>query len=64
MHGRWRIAHQYAGGEMFIRVFRLRDAFGVDHSGNREYVDAIFDSDAEAQAYADRLNKGEENENA
>ena len=52
----WMVTHQYAGEEQFIRVFRLRDRTATDHSGNREYVDAFFQSDAEAEKAADGLN--------
>lgn len=52
----WRVTHQYAGGEQYIRVFRLRDRTATDHSGNREYVDAFFPSDAEAEKAAAGMN--------
>ena len=57
--GRWRVTHIYAAGITLIRVFRLINAFEVDHSGNREYRPEEFRTDEEAQAFADRLNAGE-----
>lgn len=53
----WRVAHQYAGGETFIRVYRLRDKDAVDHSGNREYYDGVFDNDRQAEKIAAVLNR-------
>ena len=52
----WKVAHQYAGGETYIRVYRLRDKDEVDHSGNREYYDGIFDTDSQAEKFAKTLN--------
>ncbi len=52
----WRIAHQGAGGEIYIRVYRLRDISKPDHSGNREYLRAIFETDEEAQKVVDEMN--------
>ena len=57
MKSEWKVAHQYAGGEKFIRVYRLYDVQKIDHSGNREYVPHIFDTDEEAKDYANNLNK-------
>lgn len=52
----WRVGHQYTVGLLFVRVYRIRDQAEPDHSGNRIWVDKIFDTDEEAQAEADRLN--------
>jgi hypothetical protein len=52
----WRVTHQYAGSECYIRVYRLIDKNAADHSGNREYLREIYETDAEAQAVADELN--------
>ena len=57
-HGRWRVTHIYAAGITMIEVYRLIDAFEVDHSGNREYRPEEFQTDEEAQAFADMLNAG------
>ena len=57
-HGRWRVTHIYAAGITMIEVYRLIDAFEVDHSGNREYRPEEFQTDEEAQAFADKLNSG------
>jgi hypothetical protein len=53
----WRVAHQYAGGECYIGVYRLRDKDAVDHSGNREYIKGIFETDEEAEKTAAEMNK-------
>lgn len=55
--GEWKVAHQYIGGETFIRVYRLRDKDAIDHSGNREYYDGIFQTDAQAERLAKILNE-------
>ena len=60
MHGKWKIAHQRAGGETFIRVCRVRDTSEVVHCGNLEYCPGIFATDAEAEAMARKLNEEEE----
>lgn len=52
----WRITHQYAGGEKYIRVYRMRDKDGIDHSGNREYLRDIYETDEEAQKVVDEMN--------
>lgn len=54
--GEWRVGHQYAGGVTYVRVYRLKDVNEVDHSGNREYYDGIFDNDAQAEKIANVLN--------
>lgn len=52
----WRIAHQSTGEKILIRVYRLRDINGVDHSGNREYLRDIYQTDEEAQKVVDEMN--------
>jgi hypothetical protein len=52
----WRVTHQYAGSELYIRVYRLIDKNAADHGGNREYLREIYETDAEAKAVADELN--------
>ncbi len=56
MKGPWEILHQYAGGECFIQVARLRDTEQPRHSGNLEYFQAVFASDEDAQEIIDQLN--------
>lgn len=58
--GRWRVMHNYAGGETFIRVYRVRNTAEVVHAGNVEFYPGTFATDEEAQAVADRLNAGGE----
>lgn len=41
-------------------VYRNRFTDQPDHSGNREYRGGVFETEAEAQAYADRLNAEEQ----
>ncbi len=55
----WRVSHTYAGGSYFWQVYRLKSVCAVDHSGNREYRGGLFNSEADAQRYADELNREE-----
>lgn len=59
MKGKWKVSHTYAGGTMYIQVYRLKDLNQIDHAGNRETVPRIFDTDEEAEAYARQLNEKE-----
>ena len=52
----WKVMHQAAGGETYIRVYRLRDKDAVMHSGNIEFYDGIFDNDRQAEKIAKELN--------
>lgn len=54
--GKWRIMHQGAGGDIYTRIYRLRDKDAVMHSGNIEFYGGIYDSDEEAQKIVDQLN--------
>ena len=57
---KWRVAHNYVPGTGdFWQVYRLKSVCAVDHSGNREYKGGLFDSEADAQRYADELNREE-----
>jgi len=56
MKGKWKVSHNYAGGEKLIQVYRQLDVNDVDHAGNREYKPGFFETDEEAQALADSLN--------
>lgn len=59
MTGKWDITSQYIGGKKVFQVYRLRDVNGVDHSGNREYSDRVFDDRSASQAHANELNEFE-----
>ena len=56
MKGKWKVSHNYAGGEKLIQVYRQLDVTEPDHAGNREYKPGFFETDEEAQALADSLN--------
>ena len=57
-HGPWSVAHLVCGvGVSVWQVYRLRDKDAVDHSGNREYVGPVFDSEPEARVWLE-VNKG------
>lgn len=55
----WKVAKQYYNNRAIFQVYRIRNVNAVDHSGNREYKDELFDDKAAAQAYADELNAQE-----
>jgi len=55
----WKVASQYLNGRYIFQVYRHRNVNAVDHSGNREYKDELFDDEAAAQAFADELNAQE-----
>lgn len=59
MKGKWDVSSQYIGEKKIFTVYRLRNTAEVDHSGNREYCEGVFDSEAEAQGIADKLNEAE-----
>ena len=61
MKGKWKVSHNYAGGEKLIQVYRQLDVNDVDHAGNREYQPGFFETDEEAQALADSLNTKQRN---
>lgn len=61
MKGKWRVTHQTCDGAAIYQVYRLRDVNSVDHSGNREYADYIYDEERAAQLLADHLNGGDKN---
>lgn len=62
MMSKWQVSSQYINGEKIFQVYRRRDVNEVDHAGNREYFDGTFDNKAAAQAVADKLNEGGNNE--
>ena len=53
---RWKVSHTYAGGEFFYQVYRIRDLDQPDHAGNRDTYHKCFDTEEQAQAFADKLN--------
>ena len=55
--GKWKVLHQVAGGDTFIRVARVKDEDKVVHTGNLEFQPEIFATDAEAEARVAELNK-------
>ena len=55
---KWRVSSNGWGEDKTYQVYRRIDVNATDHSGNRENRGGVFDSKAEAQAYADKLNAG------
>ena len=58
MKSEWKVSRNYIGRTIY-QVFRTLDVNGVDHAGNREYMQGAFDTKEEAQGLADELNKSE-----
>lgn len=56
MRSEWRISCQYFGEKKIWQVYYLRDINEVDHSGNRIYVNELFETLEEAEELAERLN--------
>ena len=59
MRSEWRITSQYFGENKIWQVYRLRNVNAVDHSGNREFAEATFETREEAAELAERLNAEE-----
>lgn len=58
MKSEWKVASQYFG-EKIYQVYRLIDIKEIDHSGNREYIRAIFTNRSDAVMCARELNEKE-----
>lgn len=56
MKSEWKVTYN---GD-YYEVYRLRDVYRVDHSGNREYAKPTFKTKDLAQAYAAGANDREE----
>ena len=55
----WRVTSNPFGGQIWYGVYRIRDINEVDHNGNREYRGGYFQTQKEADALAEYLNKEE-----
>ena len=53
----WRVMSVMVGGVTKYFVYRLRSICAPDVTGNRVYHGGQFDSEADAQKYADLLNE-------
>ncbi len=54
---RWKVTSNYVSGVgTYYQVYRLIDENEVDHSGNREYLSASFETQKQAQVVAEKLN--------
>ena len=62
MKSGWKVSTNYVSDMKFYQVYRVKDIEKTDEGGNREYVDKIFNSKAEAQEEAERLNRKDEEE--
>lgn len=60
MKSDWKITSNLIAGEKYYSCYRLKDVEAVDRSGNREEVGKWYDTEEEARAVADALNKAEE----
>lgn len=56
MPSEWKVTFQYIGGKEIYQVYRLKDINEVDHSGNRRYASGVFNSQEDAQTFAESLN--------
>ena len=53
----WKVMSNPVGGEFIYQVYRIRDPREPMHSGNIETTGKIYDTEEEAQAAADQLNR-------
>lgn len=60
MKSEWKITTNLINGTRYYGIYRLRDASGVDHSGNREYFGDYVTDKEKAQSTADMLNGKDE----
>ena len=61
MKSKWMVTSQYIDDLPHFAVYRLRNIYSVDHSGNREYYGGYTTTDeSEAVALAKRLNEEEQ----
>jgi hypothetical protein len=56
MKSEWRVTSNVVGGRKVYGVYRLLDADGVDHSGNREMYGDYLDARETAASIAESLN--------
>ena len=56
MKSEWRVAHVYGGDAEIYEVDRVRDMSEPVHGGNREVAET-YDTEAEAEAAAKRMNE-------
>lgn len=53
----WKVLSNPIGGEYVYQVYRIRNPKEPMHSGNIQTRGPVFDSQEEAQAYADAINE-------
>ena len=53
----WKVLSNPVGGEYVYQVYRIRNHKEPMHSGNIQLRGPVFDSQEEAQAYADAINE-------
>lgn len=56
MTGVWKVESNWIGDKKMFRVYRLRNIYAVDHSGNREYASEYTDDIEATKRLASRLN--------
>ena len=60
---KWQIQEKEVFGTFYYSVYRLKSVCAVDESDNREYKGKLYTDKAEAQAFADELNRREAERN-
>lgn len=60
MKSEWRAQKTPVEYGFVYQIYRIRDVNAVDHSGNREYSDRVFDDPDLAEDVARIMNEGEE----
>ena len=64
MKSAWKVTSNPIGDRIKYAVYRLLDSQKTDHSGNREFATLYLDDREQAQAIADKLNAGAEEQGA
>ena len=60
MKSPWKVTSNPIAGKKIYSCYRIKDETAVDHSGNREELGKWYDTEEEARAAADALNKASE----
>lgn len=60
MKSEWRVQKTPVEDGFVYQIYRIRDINTIDHSGNREYSDRVFDDLDLAEDVARIMNEGEE----
>ena len=55
--GEWQVTSQLINGKRIYQVYRIINTARIDHCGNREYYERVWNDEEDAEALAYELNK-------